>query len=64
MISLIRVYEKLVELKERAEEKERAAEDNKEGPSSAEAQRICTDLADRIEKLQKQAAEGVATEKP
>ena len=60
MISLIRVYEKLVEMQERSEQKS----DHKGGAStgrggsgvgSDEAQTICRQLAERIERLQQQS---------
>jgi hypothetical protein len=56
MISLIRVYEKLVEMKERLDEKERGTGAIEQRPGSVEAERICERLADRIERLQKQEA--------
>ena len=56
MISLIRVYEKLVEMKERLDEKAQGSHPDEQTPGSIEAERICKDLADRIERLQKQAA--------
>jgi hypothetical protein len=60
MISLIRVYEKLVEMKERLDEKTQDAETGSTSAGdkaydSAEAERRRIEIAQRIERLQRQA---------
>ena len=59
MISLIRVYEKLVEMKEHLDEKSQGAIDAKAGAGDTgydfdEAERRRIEIAQRIERLQRQ----------
>ena len=54
MMSLIRVYEKLVEMKGRLDDKVQGIENNAKGTGSDEAEQIRRDLAQRIERLQQQ----------
>ena len=63
MMSLLRVYEKLVEIKADADEGKPGAEDGGSKPDSNEAEQICRALADRIERLQKQARAGCVAAK-
>ena len=62
MISLIRVYEKLVEMKEHLDEKSQGAIDARTGPDDSgydfdEAERRRVEIAQRIERLQRQQDE-------
>jgi 50S ribosomal subunit-associated GTPase HflX len=64
LMSLIRVYEKLLEMKERLDERSEGGAHGGNGPGSIEADAICRELAGRIERLQKQAAAEKAAGEP
>ena len=57
MISLIRVYEKLVEMKERLDEKAQGAAAGAKGYDATEAEQKRREIAQRIERLQRQQDE-------